>query len=149
MIDINFRLVLEPDADRLLPMMRDFYEFEHLPYDAALLRNLIEKLISDARLGRFIVFELQNELIGYMVLGFGFSLEFHGRDCLIDEFYIRPEHRSRGIGAQAVEFALGLCREEGIEAVHLEADHTNVRGHEFYKRLGFKDHPRHLMTKWI
>lgn len=149
MIDINFRLVLESDIDRLLPMMRDFYKFEHLPYDAALLRKLIKKLISDEPLGRFIVFELRNELIGYMVLGFGFSLEFHGRDCLIDEFYIRPEHRSRGIGAQAVEFALGLCREEGIEAVHLEADHTNVRGHEFYKRLGFKDHPRHLMTKWI
>lgn len=149
MIDINFRLALESDIDRLLPMMRDFYEFERLPYDAALLRKLIARLISDDRLGRFIVFEAHAELIGYMVLGFGFSLEFHGCDCLIDEFYVRSERRSRGVGAAAVEFAIKLCRDLGIEAVHLEADHTNLRGHEFYKRLGFKDHPRHLMTKWL
>ena len=130
-------------------MMRDFYEFEHLPYDAALLRKLMTKLMADDRLGRLILFESQSDLIGYMVLGFGFSLEFHGRDCFIDEFYVCPLHRSRGIGAAAVEFALSLCREQGIEAVHLEADHTNVRGHDFYKRLGFKDHARHLMTKWV
>jgi GNAT superfamily N-acetyltransferase len=148
-MDVTFRLAVDSDIDRLLPMIRDFYEFERLPYDAALLRKLLSLLIVDDRLGRLIVFELQNDLIGYMVLGFGFSLEFHGRDCLIDEFYVRPEHRSRGIGAAAVEFASKLCRDLGIEAVRLEADHTNVRGHEFYKRLGFKDHPRHLMTRWL
>ena len=48
-----------------------------------------------------------------------------------------------------MDFALKTCRELGISAVHLEADHFNVRGHEFYKRLGFKDHERHLMTLWL
>ena len=148
-MDVKFRLALESDIESLLAMMRDFYEFEHLPYDPVLLRKLLQKLMADDRLGRAIVFESRNEPIGYMVLGFGFSLEFHGRDCLIDEFYIRPEYRSRGIGASAVDFAFNLCQEQGIAAVHLEADHTNVRGHEFYKRLGFKDHARHLMTRWL
>jgi GNAT superfamily N-acetyltransferase len=84
-----------------------------------------------------------------MVLGFGFSLEFHGRDCLLDEFYIQPKSRSRGVGTAAINFAVQTCRDLGIRAVHLEADHFNVRGHEFDKRLGFKDHDRHLMTLWI
>lgn len=129
--------------------MQDFYAFEQLPYDEARLRRLISDLIADKNLGRLILFELIDELVGYMVLGFGFSIEFHGCDCLIDEFYVRPEHRSKGIGQAAVKFTLELCRNLGIKAVHLEADHFNARGHEFYKRLGFKDHERHLMTLWL
>ena len=144
-----FRFATLNDIDRVLPLMQDFYAFERLDYDEARQRRLITELIADQRLGRLILFEQSGELVGYMVLGFGFSLEFHGRDCLLDEFYVRHEHRSRGIGKAAVAFALQTCRELEIKAVHLEADHFNVRGHEFYKRLGFQDHNRHLMTLWL
>ena len=146
---VSFRLATSDDIDRLLPLMQDFYAFERLPYHEERLSLLLSDLIADQGLGRLIVFESASEFVGYLVLGFGFSLEFHGRDCFIDEFYVRPAVRSQGIGQAAVEFAVGLCRNLGIKAVHLEADHFNLRGHEFYKRLGFKDHDRHLMTRWI
>jgi len=148
-VNSSFRFGKLDDIDRLLPLMRDFYIFERLPYDENLQRKLLADLIQDETLGRLILFEIENELVGYMVLGFGFSLEFRGRDCLIDEFYVAPKHRSKGIGAAAGEITAAFCRKLGIEAVHLEADYDNVRGHEFYRRLGFKDHQRHLMTKWL
>jgi GNAT superfamily N-acetyltransferase len=145
----QFHFARATDIERLLPLMRDFYAFEKLHYDENRLRALLAQLIADPRLGRLILFQIHNDLIGYMVLGFGFSLEFQGTDCFIDEFYVKPEHRSKGIGAAALNFALTVCREAGIAAIHLEADHFNVRGHEFYLRLGFKDHDRHLMTRWL
>jgi len=146
---ISFRFGEQSDIDALLPLMQDFYASERLPYDPSRLRRLLSELISNKDLGRLILFEESGKLVGYMVLGFGFSLEFHGRDSFIDEFYVVPEHRSHGVGRAAVDFALAVCREAGIKAVHLEADHVNLRGHGFYKRLGFKDHPRHLMTRWL
>ena len=145
----SFRFADLSDIERVLPLMRDFYLFERLAYEEGRQRRLVSELLHDKNLGRLILFETDDGLVGYMVLGFGFSLEFHGRDCFIDEFYVLPEQRGKGIGKAAVEFALSSCRELGIRAVHLEADHFNVRGHEFYKRLGFKDHERHLMTLWI
>lgn len=145
----QFRLATIDDLPRLLPLMRDFYAFERLPYEEARQAGLASELIQNGNLGRLILFEENASLLGYMVLGFGFSLEFHGRDCLLDEFYVVPVHRSKGIGRAAVDFAVAECRKLGIKAVHLEADHVNVRGHEFYKRLGFKDHERNLMTLWI
>jgi GNAT superfamily N-acetyltransferase len=145
----SFRLAEITDLESLLERMRDFYAFERLSFDEARQRRLVLQLISDRNLGRLIVFEEARELLGYMVLGFGFSLEFHGRDCLLDELYVQPKSRSSGIGTAAIKFAIQTCRDLGIEAVHLEADYFNVRGHEFYKRLGFKDHDRHLMTLWI
>lgn len=148
-MNTSFRFAEISDIDALLPLMHDFYSFERLPYDEARLRRLLAQLIKDRNLGRLTVFEDAHQLIGYMVLGFGFSLEFHGRNCLLDEFYVKPERRQQGTGHAAVAFAIQTCRELGIKAVHLEADHFNLRGHEFYKSLGFKDHDRHLMTKWL
>ena len=146
---VSFRFAEVSDVDGLLPLIEDFYCFEHLRYDETRLRLLLAKLIGDRNLGRLVLFEDFDQLVGYMVLGFGFSLEFHGRDCFIDEFYVMAERRQQGIGQAAISFAIQTCRELGIKAVHLEADHFNVRGHEFYRRLGFKDHDRHLMTRWL
>lgn len=143
------RVAQPGDIERILPMMRDFYQFERLPYDESRNRRLLQTLLSDQRLGRLVVFELDGALAGYMVIGFGFSVEFGGQDALLDEFYVAPGYRGSGLGRAGLEFALGLCSAAGIRAVHLEADHFNQRAHEFYLRAGFKDHKRHLMTKWL
>lgn len=89
----SFRFGDIGDIEQLLPLMQDFYAFERLPYEETRLRKLLEELIRNKDLGRLIIFDDADELVGYMVLGFGFSLEFHGRDCFIDEFYVRPERR--------------------------------------------------------
>jgi|SRR5579884_14508 len=147
---MNFRCAELVDIDRVLPLIRDFYIFERLPFDEERSRRLIRQLVADQTLGRLILFEEDGgRLSGYMVLGFGFSLEFHGRDAFIDEFYVVPEARSHGIGATALKHAAEVVRRAGIHALHLEVDHFNERVHEFYRRMGFKDHDRHLMTLWM
>src|SRR5579884_760616 len=138
----SFRLAAHADLDALIPLMRDFYAFENLPWDEPRTRRLLAALLSDPRLGRLILIELGSSLIGYLVLTFGFSLEFHARNALLDEFYIAPAHRGAGVGSQALDHAASLLRQEGVAALHLEADHFNTRGHAFYLRHGFRDHTR-------
>ena len=40
--------------------------------------------------------------IGYIVICFGWSVEFGGLDAIIDELYIRPGVRGRGIATEAL-----------------------------------------------
>ena len=54
-MDVRFRSGTDADFDALLPLIRDFYEFEHLPYDEVLLRRLLAQLAADERLGRLTV----------------------------------------------------------------------------------------------
>jgi GNAT superfamily N-acetyltransferase len=84
-----------------------------------------------------------------MIVGFGFSIEFGGKDALLDELFLLPQFRGLGLGSEAIAFAISLCKQDGVAALHLEADHFNERAHDLYLRLGFKDHKRHLMTKWL
>ena len=133
----------------MMPLVREFYVYERLQLNDARYRELALQLVENDALGRLLVIELNGELIGYAVIGFGFSLEFGGRDALLDEFYLRKAHRGEGIGTKVLQSIEALCRAKGIAAVHLEADYVNARVHEFYKRMGYRDHDRHLMTKWI
>ena len=87
------------------------------------------------------------EPAGYLVLTWGYSLEFHGRDAFIDELYVDPRHRGLGLGRQAVEWAEAACRAHGAGAMHLEVEIDNERAHALYRRIGFAERGLRLMTK--
>jgi len=93
------------------------------------------------------VIEQAGEAAGYLVLTWGYSLEFHGRDAFIDELYLAPRYRGAGLGRQAVEWAEDACRAHGAGAVHLEVEMDNERAHALYRRSGFAERGLRLMTK--
>ncbi|MEW5774863.1 MAG: GNAT family N-acetyltransferase, partial [Thermodesulfobacteriota bacterium] len=83
---------------------------------------------------------------GYAVWTLGYSLEFGGRDALLDELYVAPEARGRGLGAALVDAAAGTAAAAGAATLHLEAMHGD-RVAEFYRRLGFAPRPSTYMTR--
>lgn len=137
------------DIELLVVFMRDFYEHEALSFDESAARQALQQLIENHFFGRVFLFELADEKVGYAVLTFGFSLEFHGRDAFVDELYICESYRGRGLGKQALEFLADVCRTEGIAALHLEVERVNTIAQEVYRQQGFKDHDRYLLTKWV
>jgi ribosomal protein S18 acetylase RimI-like enzyme len=148
-VETTFTPAQSADADLLVELVRAFYEFEHIPFDESDARAALLRLISDDRLGRVYLIRSGGEVIGYFVLTFGFSLEFKGRDAFVDELFLREEFRGRGIGRRALTFAEEQCRDAGVRALHLEVGRANINAQGLYRRAGFKDHDRYLMTKWI
>lgn len=148
-METAFTAARADDADLLVELMRAFYEFDHIPFDESDGRAALLQLISDERLGCVYLIRSGEEAVGYLVLTFGFSLEFKGRDAFVDELFLREEFRGRGIGRRALAFAEEQCRGAGVRALHLEVERANTNAQGLYRRAGFKDHDRYLMTKWI
>jgi GNAT superfamily N-acetyltransferase len=137
------------DVELVLEMMREFYVGERLSYREEIARRGLAELWSIPELGRIYVIQAAEGPAGYAILTFGFSLEFHGRDALVDELYVREAYRGSGLGSFCLAFLEQVCRDEGIHAIHLEADFANARAKRLYHRVGYKDHDRHLLTKWL
>lgn len=129
--------------------MREFYAVEHLKFDEEVARRALRQILSHESFGRVHLVSVGGEVAGYVVLTFGFSLEFHGRDALIDELYLRESFRGRGLGKASLLFVEEVCREEGIKALHLEVDRVNARAQAVYRQAGYRDHDRYLLTKWL
>lgn len=145
--DPTIDLASPTDLDELLPLMREFYAGERLPWDEDVLRRALGELWRQPLHGAVWLARATGEAIGYGVLGCGFSLEHCGRDAFVDELYVRPGWRSRGVGGRILDAMEATCRQQGISALHLEVDHDNASGKRLYQRRGYEDHGRHLMTR--
>ena len=145
----EFRLANSTDIDKLMEFMRQFYAIDQYLFDEQAARTTLEKIVDDLSLGRVWLINHEDEAIGYLVVTFGYSLEYHGRDAFIDELFVKASHRNLGIGTKAIQFALEACPELGIQALHLEVERSNAAAQALYRKFGFEDHDRFLMTRWI
>lgn len=143
----RFRLATEADLDAVLRMMRTYYAEDGYPFAEDEARRAAAELIRDRNLGRLWVAVDGGRAVGYLALTLGFSLEYRGRDAFIDELYLEPEHRGRGLGREALALAEARCRELGVEALHLEVERHREPALGLYRGAGFEDHDRYLMTK--
>lgn len=118
-------------------------------FDEAAVQAALAQLLVEPGLGRVWLISVGSATVGYVVLTFGFSLESHGRDALIDEIYITTDYRGRGIGRQVIRQVEAEAHRLGAHKLFLEVERPNRRAQAFYRRLGFIDHDRYLMSKLL
>lgn len=147
--DYRFVAATGTDLPRLLPVLREFYAEEHLPWNEPALRAALAVLIADPSAGRLRLIVRGDEIAGHLAVGFCFSLEFGGRYGLLDELFVLPAHRGAGLAKRALAEAEALCRTEGLLALRLEVNDDNERARGIYERAGYRAHPRRLMTRWL
>jgi ribosomal protein S18 acetylase RimI-like enzyme len=94
------------------------------------------------------VIRLGEHAVGYVVLTWTFSIEAGGREACIDELYLVPEVRNRGLGRRVLTSLEAEARALGVRRVFLEVErHNRVVG--LYRRAGYIDYERFLMSKFL
>ena len=145
----SFRIATDSDVDPLLRMMREYYAFDHHPFDREKAGTALAGLLRDPALGCIWLIYVGHNAVGYVVLTFGYSLELLGRDAFVDELFLVESHRGQGWGRKTMEFVEQAARTLGVHAIHLEVTRRNADAQQFYTKIGFKDRGHHLMSKWI
>jgi len=138
------------DIGTLLNLMRALQEDDpwSVPFEQDRAREAVRLLVENESYGRAWLIHDEGRAIGYIVMSFDYSLEYGGRNAWVDEFFIEKESRGQGLGAQVLDFFEEQARQAGATAVHLEVNPGN-RAIELYRRRGFTDHHRYLMTKFL
>ena len=145
----RFRPATAGDVDAIVAMMRGYYQEDGYTFVEAEARAAALMLIKDPALGRLWVADARDTIVGYVAVALGFSFEYRGREAFVDELLIAESHRGRGLGREALEVAEAYCREAGVNALHLEVERHRENALELYRRRGFADFGRYLMTKWL
>ncbi len=145
------------DEADLLATMRAFYAEDHLVFDAQAAADAVRTLMEQPALGQIFLLKAAGaktaatgeRLRGYLVVTWGYSLEFRGRFVLLDELYLVPSMRGQGWARCGIQFVETWAREGGAAAVRLEVNHANKYAKALYGRAGFSDDRRDLMTRWL
>lgn len=148
--EVSYRAAATSDIDCLLQLMLGLQQDDpwSVPFREEVVRESLRELLINPSVGRVFLICDADSCVGYVVVSFDFSLEYGGRNAWIDELFIRPELRGKGIGSKALDFAVQVARECGAKVLHLEVNRGNP-AINLYRRHGFEDHNRSLLSKWL
>jgi hypothetical protein len=77
------------DWEILLQLVQEFHHIEGVNLSAQQRATALKPLLENADLGSIWLICCHSQIVGYIALCTGYSIEFTGKDAFIDEFYIR------------------------------------------------------------
>ena len=134
------RRLEEKDRAVYLAMARTFYDsdaVDHPVPDAFLTRTFDEMMARNTYAEGYLL-EEDGRALGYALLAKTWSQEAGGMAVWIEELYVSPEARGKGLGTLALMYLEGKYVSEGYKRIRLEYTAENERAAKLYRHLGFK-----------
>jgi GNAT superfamily N-acetyltransferase len=98
--------------------------------------------------GTVFIFDREETLVGYCILINHWSNEYGGTVLCVDELFVTPGQRGRGIASDFLNL-IARVAPEGCRAMQLEVDRRNRRAMRLYAELDFSDTGRSVLTRPI
>ncbi len=145
---MNFEIIemTENDRNAVTGMMKTFYSSDAVFTNGSdeIFSNDVDACVGASPYAEGYVFKDGNKYSGYAMLAKSFSTEF-GKNCIwIEDLYILPSARSRGIGRAFFDFV----RKKYPDCIlRLEVEKENTRAVALYEKCGYKTLPYSEMYK--
>jgi ribosomal protein S18 acetylase RimI-like enzyme len=132
-------------AAEVIEMMKDFYAELDVEVDTARFSETIRYLLAHPDQGQIVLMFDGKELAGFSIIIQHWSNEYGGTILLVDELYVKPAARGKGLGRN---FFAMLKRERPwqVRTMILEVARRNTHAQGFYESLGFSEKENNLMT---
>lgn len=135
---LKIRKMESRDTEAVIGMMETFYASPAVMTNGSrqIFVNDAAECVGESPFLDGIIFEEDGEIAGYAMIAHSFSTEF-GRRCVwVEDLYILPEYRRRGIGS---EFFAWLEKSFPGQAVRLEAERENSAAIALYEKCGLRE----------
>jgi len=110
------------------------------------LSSLLEAVVANGDRGFVLLARVNERIVGVAYAATILSAEHSGLVAWLEELYVAPAYRSRGIGSALLDAVVERAHEVGVVAVDLEVDSSHSRAESLYRRLGFRPLDR---SRWV
>jgi GNAT superfamily N-acetyltransferase len=129
------RLATVDDADEIAQLLHDFNtEFGEPTPDVAVLAARLRGLLARDTTFAIIAGE---PAVALALVTLRSNVWYAGRVALLDEMYVVPQLRSRGIGSAIIQQLMATSRGTGIDLIEINVDEGDIDAQRFYERHGF------------
>ncbi len=127
------------DTEQLLSMMNVFYAspalLHHTP--EPVLRRVISDCLSGEKPVECFVCVEDEDILGYTIASRGYSTEYGGISIMIEDLYVAPDARKRGVGRVLLKHVETTYGGEAVR-LRLEVEKDNTRAVSLYRNCGFE-----------
>jgi len=123
------------DAADIARLLRDF----NLEYDepTPAVEELAERIARLLEEGEITVLLAGEGPDGLSLFRFRPGIWSPGDETYLQELYVVPQHRGRGIGRVLLEATIELARERGAAGIDLNTGESDTAARALYERMGF------------
>ena len=146
-MNFGIQVATAEDAPYLLRAIENYFAYDGILFDPVKVPTSLQLLLSREDIGRAWIVRVDQKPIGYAIVGFGFDLEFGGRQATLTDLFIEPSFRGKGLGAATLQHIENACFASGVNAIELQAESDNAEALALYEKHGFKRHTRIPMSK--
>ncbi len=136
---LTFRDLTLADHDLILPMVQDFYQGDAVLHPVEL--EILERTFRDATdaqepLLRGLLLEVDGQPAGYVYITQCYSAEVGGRCIFLEELYLMPAFRGRGLGREILAW---IERQyPTARRFRLEVNEVNQNAVHLYQKSGYE-----------
>src|ERR1051325_9065647 len=128
----------------LLELIRELASFERLEHEViATVESLQESMFGPNAVATALLAREGKELAGYAIYFFTFSSFLGRRGLWLEDIYVRPEFRHRGIGRKLMEAVARVGAETNCGRFEWVALNWNEKALDIYERMGAQ-----IMREW-
>ena len=133
---VEIRPAREDEVEEMLPLIRAYCEFyETEPNDDGL-REMFETLITDPIEGAVFIARAEGRAVGFAALDWKWSSLKAAKIGYLEDLFVDPSARGRGIADALIETCANRCRELGMPAMEWQTAPDNHRAQKVYNRTG-------------
>ena len=127
----------EHDVPLVLSFIRKLAEYEKLSHQVVATEDLLrEGLFGPRRVAEVVLAYLDSQPVGFALFFHNFST-FIGRPGIyLEDLFVEPEHRGKGIGKALLAYVANLAVERGCGRFEWAVLDWNTPSIDFYKSLG-------------
>jgi GNAT superfamily N-acetyltransferase len=136
MKDIIFRSAQRCDLSLILQYIRDLARYEKLEHEVVATEELLEQWLFEKKSAEVIFALLDGKEIGFALFFPNFSTFLGCAGMFLEDLYVRPEYRGRGIGKALLRELARISVERGYGRLEWRCLDWNTSSIEFYLSLG-------------
>ena len=144
-MDITIAPVAPAEIPKLLELIRELARFERLEHEVATTEELLhQSLFGPQPAAGGLLARCDGEVVGYAIYYFTYS-SFVGRAGIwLEDVYVRPQFRKRGLGRRLIEAVARIGADRGCGRFEWLALNWNEGALKFYRGLGAT-----VMNEWV
>jgi GNAT superfamily N-acetyltransferase len=133
---VEIRPARVEEIGEMLPLIRAYCEFYETEPDDEGLRRMFETLIGEPSQGAVFIARADGRAVGFATLDWKWSSLKAARIGYLEDLFVDPEARGKGIADALIEVCAERCRELGMPAMEWLTAPDNRRAQQVYNRTG-------------
>ncbi|HEY5450609.1 MAG TPA: GNAT family N-acetyltransferase [Polyangia bacterium] len=144
---MDIRRATPADRDATVALLVAQMREHDIATPAERLADAFDRVVADPERGVILLARDGERAVGVAALSYAFPIEVGQRTAWLEELYVEPAVRARGIGTALLQSALEIADAAGAVAVDLEIVVGHERVERLYSRFGFSRMPRARWTR--